>query len=368
MSGFAHVAVFLPSLRGGGAERVMLQLANAMAAQEVNIDLLLTRAEGSFLDEVSSRARIVDFARRRTSGSLLSLRRYLLSVSPDALISALDNANVVSMLAKMTTPTPTRHVITVHNSPTRQARVYRGLRRAATRILVRQLFPRADAIVAVSQGLASEVAESLGVDCDRIVTIYNPVISDRVFSLARSRPAHAWFTNDPTPIIVAAGRLTRQKGFITLVKALALIKERTPARLIVLGEGPLRPALQRTVDALELDDRVELHGFADNPYGFMRHAALFVLSSRWEGLPTVLIEALALGVPIVSTDCPSGPREILRNGTLGTLVPVGDERALAEAMLSALSTPPVPRPKDAWLPFSVARSVENYLSLLHALR
>jgi glycosyltransferase involved in cell wall biosynthesis len=199
---------------------------------------------------------------------------------------------------------------------------------------------------------------------ERVEVVYNPVITPAMLAQARQQPDHPWFGAGQPPVILGVGRLTRQKDFPTLIRAFAEVRRRRPARLIILGEGEDRPELEALIGELGLADHVALPGFRDNAMAYLAGSALFVLSSAWEGLPTVLIEALAAGARVVSTDCPSGPREILQDGRLGVLVPVGDAPALARAMANALDGPASTVPPDALTPFTLDAAVDNYLRLI----
>jgi glycosyltransferase involved in cell wall biosynthesis len=216
----------------------------------------------------------------------------------------------------------------------------------------------------VSRGAADDLARTSGLPRDRVEVVYNPVITPTMLALARQAPDHPWFAPGQPPVIVGAGRLTRQKDFFTLLRAFAEVRRRRPARLIILGEGEDRSALQALADDLGVADEVALPGFQENALAYMAGSAVFALSSAWEGLPTVLIEALAAGARVVSTDCPSGPREILQDGRLGALVPVGDAVALAAAILEALGRPAGAVPVDALTPFTRDASVDHYLRVI----
>jgi glycosyltransferase involved in cell wall biosynthesis len=194
--------------------------------------------------------------------------------------------------------------------------------------------------------------------------IYNPVIDSDMIGLAGQRPDHPWVSPGQPPVILGVGRLVPAKDFATLIRAFAEVRRRRAARLVILGEGPERPALTALAAELGLTDDVSLPGFKANALAYMAGSAVFVLSSAWEGLPTVLIEALAAGARVVSTDCPSGPREILQEGRLGALVPVGNATALAGAILDALERPAEPVPPDALMPFTRDAAVNHYLSLV----
>jgi glycosyltransferase involved in cell wall biosynthesis len=222
--------------------------------------------------------------------------------------------------------------------------------------------------VAVSHGAADDLARSAGLPRESMEVVYNPVITPALLALARRKPDHPWFDPGQPPVILGAGRLTAQKDFATLIRAFAEVRRRRPARLIILGEGEDRTRLLALAESLGVAEGVSLPGFKENAVAYMGASAMFVLSSAWEGLPTVLIEALAAGTRVVSTDCPSGPREILQGGRLGALVPVGDAPALATAVLRGLELPASPPPPGALEPFTRDAAVDHYLRLIESAR
>lgn len=237
--------------------------------------------------------------------------------------------------------------------------------RAYLRWLARRLYRSADAVVAVSEGVGAEVARLTGMPRERVITIYNPVWTRSLLARARAPFDHPWFAPGGPPVIVSAGRFTFQKDFRTLIEAFRHLRPKRPARLVILGDGPLRCSLRRMVDGLGLSKDVLLPGYVDNPLVWMQRASVFVLSSRWEGLPAVLIEALACGCPVVSTRCPSGPWEILEGGRHGPLVPVGDPRALAAAIEGVLDQPPDgARLRARAADFGLQDAIRRYLEVL----
>jgi glycosyltransferase involved in cell wall biosynthesis len=213
------------------------------------------------------------------------------------------------------------------------------LKRRIAPYLARKFYPWADAIVTVSQGSADDLV-NLGLSSKRIQVIYNPVVTPELFEKAKEPIDHPWFKPGSPPVILGVGRLEKQKDFPTLIRAFAQMHKQRPARLMILGEGKDRPDLEALVQELGLEEDVALPGFVANPFAYMASSAVFVLSSLYEGLPTVLIEAIAVGTRVVSTDCPSGPTEILENGRYGKLVAVGDIKSMAEAIVSTLEEPP----------------------------
>lgn len=353
-----HVAVYVPSLRGGGAERVMVTLANGFAAQGHRVDLVLTRAEGPYLTEVSDTVRVVDLKKARVLASLLPLVRYLRRERPDAMLSALNHANVVAILARQLARVPTRLLVSERNSLTAISKTGRGW---LMRQLMRRAYPLADGVVAVSRAMALELIEDLALDPRKVTAIPNPLDVESIQRLARCRPDHPWFEPGQPPVVLAVGRLEPQKDYVTLLKAVAQLRAQRDVRLIILGEGSQREELGRWIARLDLQGAVELVGFKDNPFGWMAACDLFVLSSRHEGYPNVLVQAMVCGVPIVSTDCPTGPDEILENGRLGLLVPVGDTGALAKAMSESLDCETIPEVKVRASEFASSEKVSQYL-------
>jgi glycosyltransferase involved in cell wall biosynthesis len=230
---------------------------------------------------------------------------------------------------------------------------------------IRRLYPRVDQIVAVSEGVAEDTAAIARIPRGRISVIRNPVITPELTILAAGPCPHPWLEDGGPPVILGAGRLERQKDFPTLLRAFARLRRERPCRLVILGDGGGREALTALAAALGVSDDLQLPGFQANPFCWMSRASLFVLSSAWEGSPNVLTEAMALGTPVVATDCPSGPREVLAGGRFGPLVPVGDAEALAEAMAQTLDKP-LPRPvlKAAVAEYNQTESARRYLAVL----
>ena len=357
-----RIAIFLPSLRGGGAERVMVVLSTALAERELGVDLVLAKAEGPYLSRVNERVRVVDLGRRRVASSLPGLVRYLRSERPEALLSALNHANLIAMLAHRLARVPSRLVVSEHNTLS-QSRP-RNLRGRLVPALTSLFYPMADNVVTVSKGVAADLVRVTGLDSQKVKVIYNPVVEPTIMTQAEEPLNHPWFAPGEPPVVLGVGRLTDQKDFSTLIHAFARLCKMRQARLIILGEGELRPQLEALVAELGIREDVALPGFAANPFAYMRRAAVFGLSSLWEGLPTVLIEAMACGTPVVSTDCPSGPREILEDGRWGRLVPVGAVDGMVHAMEATLNEAKHPDVVRRAMDFSADRATEGYLRAL----
>lgn len=353
-----RIAFFLPAMYGGGAEKVAINLLKGMA-DTVPLDLVLASAEGPYLAQVPAQVRIVNLAAGRVIKAIVPLSKYLRQYQPHALLSHLNHANVVAVLAQELARTNTRLVLVEHN--TLSAAKSKLLRAKVVPLLMKQLYPRADAIIGVSQGVTNDLAKQLKI-ADKLKTIYNPVIDKQLITKSKEPLAHPWFQPDSIPVFVAVGRLTKQKDFPTLIRAFAILLQQKKARLLILGEGECRTELEMLINDLKLSECVSLPGFVENPYVYMRRASAFVLTSLWEGLPTVLIEAMACDCPVISTDCRSGPSEILASGKYGCLVPVGDVTALSLAMLQVLESGANlhQRARD----FSIERIVPQYLEVL----
>jgi len=319
----------------------MLQIAEGLAARGLRVDLVLMQAEGGFMSQVSDKIRVVNLASNRTRNSIWKLFRYLQKERPAGLISAHDGANVIAILVKFLSRVPTRLIITInsHLSLAYNATNDRRLAGFNTQALFQILkfaYRYADEIVAISTGVANEVAQLIKIPRERVQVFYLPVLNDRFDQLKTASVEDQSLLAEDIPNIVSVGRLTSAKDFATLIRAFSIFVKHLPSRMIILGEGELRPELETLVLDLGLQDVILLPGFVDNCYPYMVACDLFVVSSAHEGLSMVLIEAMACGAPVVSTNCESGPREILEDGAWGRLVPVGDHVALAEAMKKTL--------------------------------
>jgi glycosyltransferase involved in cell wall biosynthesis len=403
------------TLGGGGVQRVFINLAEGFLRRGVHdLWLVVNRAQGPFLKRLPSGVKLIDlrdpapyrlihlwsylkepqvcspllrsavrvnyfilkgigYLRRRNlqfllHSSLLCLKLadYLRFIRPDALLSAYICNIPALLLKKFGFGGETRVTVSVHEIVS----AYLPHNPAGGMILrlMRRLYPQAHNIVAVSQGVAKDLTTLLQLPFDRVTVIYNPVITSNLLEQALTPITHPWFERGQPPVILGVGQLALHKDFPTLLRAFALVRQVRPAKLLILGEGEERANLERLAIELGIQNDVSMPGFVDNPFAFMAKASVFVLSSAWEGLPTVLIEALACGCPVVATDCRSGPREILDNGRYGRLVPVGDHEALAKAILETLDNPDFPADRQTRLQrameFSVDAAVDKYLKVL----
>ena len=341
----------------------MLNLAIGMAQHDVNVDLVLAAATGPYLKMVPPEVRVVDLKAGRVLSSLPMLARYLREEKPVGMVSALDHANVVALWASWLAGGQSRVAVCMQNTPSQDAHHANSIQGRLTPLAMKLFYPWATGIVGVSQGVVDDFIKLTGIR-QRVQVIHNPVVTPDLFRRAEEPVEHPWLQHDQPPVLLGVGRLTGQKNFPNLIHAFAEVCGQHRCRLMILGEGEDRPALEALVRELGLEAEVSLPGFVQNPYAYMKRAAMFVLSSDWEGLPTVLIEALALGTPVVATDCPSGPMEILRNGTLGRLVPMKNSSALAQAIAATLAEPPQPVSEEAYAGYTQEVVVNQYLQLL----
>jgi glycosyltransferase involved in cell wall biosynthesis len=411
------IAIFIHRMVGGGAEKAAVNLLRGFVKRNLKVDLVLLWREGVFLNHIPSQVRVISLdaptnlypyrwhhllkflCKRQLSSFDLDcllkvnavlakisfyflgkssmypmwintmtfhLANYLRKNRPHALLAILPDPNIIALKAKQFANISFCLIINEQTIPSIDLQF--NPRRQFIEQRMRILYPKADRIVAVSQGVADDLISLLNLPHEKVTVIYNPVVTPELFEQAKQPANHPWFEQNRLPVILAVGRLTKAKDYPTLFRAFSLVRQIRPAKLLILGEGEERANLERLAIELGIQNDVSMPGFVDNPFAFMAKASVFVLSSAWEGLPTVLIEALACGCPVVATDCRSGPREILGNGRYGRLVPVGDHEALAKAILETLDNPDFPATKEERiqraLEFSLDAAVEKYLQVL----
>jgi glycosyltransferase involved in cell wall biosynthesis len=357
------ISVVLHDLRGGGAERMMLRIAKGMGDRGRNVDLVLVKAQGEFLHDIPNTVRVIDLDSSSVASSIPSMVRYLRNEAPAAILTALTHMNVAVAAARWLARSKARLVLSERNQISLKAADVRAWRQRLVYTGVRFAYPLADAVTAVSKGVANDVLQFARVKPQKVQVIYNPAFGDDLIARSQEPLDHPWFAEGEPPVVLAVGRLHHQKGFDILLDAFSAVVALKPCRLIILGEGEQREALERQAQQLGIAAYVQFPGFVKNPYAYMHRAALFVLSSRWEGLPSALIEAMACGCAVVATDCPSGPAEIIEDGTQGAIVPVEDSKALAAAMLDALHTPRG-RGVERARRFNTTAAVDAYLEML----
>lgn len=357
-----EIAIVLPNLRGGGAERLAIYLANYWVAHGKSVEFVLLRREGDLFSLLSPSIRVVSFDVNRIKWSIFPLLQYLKRKQPEVVWVGMWPLTSAAVIAWLLAGRPGKIFLTDHNqlsiSCIRELQISPWFLKS----LMRATYPFATGIMAVSKGVGEDLCHIGGFDSRRVKVIYNPAATgasaDRESQEERERLWGQGFGHH----LLTVGSFKLQKNHQLLIRAFARLPASRNAKLTILGEGDLRPTLEKLIADLGLQGRVVLPGFAVDPYPWYRTADLFVLSSDWEGLPTVLIEALECGVPVVSTDCLSGPAEILENGRYGRLVPVGDVDALATAILASLADTHdrdtlIRRAKD----FSIEKIADEYL-------
>ena len=360
-----RLAVLISFSGEGGVERMVLNLVEGLAAQGHPVDLLAIRADSAHLGQLPDGVRLVDLGVRHSLPAVPAIARYLRQSRPAALLAAKDRAIRAAVLARALSGVRVRLVGRLGTNLSAalegRARTVRWLRTAP----MRAIYARVDAVVCVSEGVLADTRVLTGLDSPVLRVVRNPVVTPALFARAAEAIDHPWLADRAVPVVIAAGRLTAQKDFATLLRAFARARRDRPMRLIILGDGGHRARLTALAATLEIDHVLDMPGFRSNPHAWMTRAGLFVLSSAWEGSPNVLTEALALGVPSVATDCPSGPREVLADGRYGPLVPVGDDAALAEAMLQTLANPLPPETlREAVRDYQLEASLAGYRAAL----
>lgn len=362
----AHLVIYLPDLSGGGAERLQVSLAPAFLAAGLRVTFLVHRRRGELLDAIPTSVRVVSLDAARPLAALPRLIAFLRRERPAFLVANTEHMNIVAIWAKLLSAASTRVVAVQHSALSQQAK-RSGLQFKALPFLYRRFLRRADAIVAVSNGVAREMEAICRLDQDSLQVVYNGVVDERFAARANAPVAHPWLDGRPG-VLIAVGRMVAPKDHATLIRAFARVAQSRDLRLILLGEGPLRGELSSLAASLGVADRVDMPGFVENPLAFISRSAVLVLSSRFEGFGNVLAEALACGVQTVSTDCPFGPAEILADGRFGRLTPVGDADAMGSAILLALDEPIDPAElRRRGATFSVQACASAYLSLFDRL-
>lgn len=334
------VFFIIPTLVGGGAERVMTQILSCVDRTKFTPFLVLFHGKGPFMKDIPPDVKFHDLRKEsylcgfQGVAVLMKLAVLMKKERPDVAVSFMWYANAITLLAKLLFRINCKLIVSERNtcSISCAGRITKLVRKAALRFL----YPKSDRILPNSMRMGQELEQGFSIQRDKIIPIHNPVDVERVNQCAQEEVEHPWFKEE-IPIIIAIGKLTPQKGFSYLLRAFAAVVESgISCRLVMLGKGQANEKLQKLGRALNIDDRVAFLGFQSNPYTYLEHSTIFVLSSIYEGFPNVLVEALALGVPAIATRCPTGPEEIITDGVDGILVPPADEAALAEGIKKLL--------------------------------
>lgn len=360
-----RIACFVATSGHSGVDRAMQHLLPALARRGYAVDLLKVRGHGPELGALPPGLRVVDLGSRHVYTSLGAVVRYLRRSRPAVLLADKDRVNRTALLARALAGSGSRLVLSSGTTISVDL-AHRGpFERWLQRYSMGRWYRHADRVIVTCRGVADDLAAYTGLPRDHIEVVPSPVVPRQLLTEPQPRPDHPWFAPGQPPVIVGMGELGWRKDFPTLIRAFAALRRRLLCRLVILGRGGQRRALIDLAQALGVAEAVDLPGFQPNPYGFLAHAAAFAFTSRWEGLGFALIEALAVGTPVVATDCPSGPREILQDGRYGRLVPVGDAEALAAALFDTLRAPLPPETlREAAWPYEIERSTSAYLQVL----
>ena len=352
-----------PSLDGGWG-RILVNLANAFQERDLDVHFLVDDDSGSFNKFLNPSIEIHPLKTTHTISGIPYFSRHMLQFRPDVILTTVVRHTALACRVKRLTGLPSKIFPTIHNTYSEKFRKL-SARKFRSRIKkVRKYYPQCDKIVAVSEGVKEDFCALSRISPEIVKTIYNPVVDESVAERASIPIDDPWFQTGEPPVILSAGRLEKAKNFPLLIRSFELLRKRTRCRLIILGDGGEFDNLNSMARESGYSNDIALPGHVENPFAYMKQASLFALSSLWEGLPTVLIEAMAIGCPVVSTDCPSGPREILLNGKYGRVVPINDQEKLAKAMLETLENPlPSEILKKRASEFTVSKSVKNYFRL-----
>jgi glycosyltransferase involved in cell wall biosynthesis len=356
-----HICIFPDRLDNGGIGRYAINLAEALIEQGAKVDLFVTATTGELFPQRPKTARLF-VGGGSTKKSAWALYNYLRRERPELLITAPGYIDILSIVMNKLALSPTQQVVTIHTARSADDMAGKERLKSIYDGLCGWLYPFSKHVVAVSEAVAKDSRDYFKLN--NVKVIYNPVVTPSLYTKSAGQPQHPFFQNKTAPVLLAIGRLTAQKDFATLLKAFAEIRQHLQANLLILGEGEDRTKLEALAKDLNLNQALSMPGFVDNPYPYIKQADILVSSSAWEGLPTVLIEALALGTPVVATDCPGGSAEILQDGRYGALVPMKNPTALAQAVINMLHSPPDPTTlKERGQVFSMEASAKKYLEL-----
>lgn len=366
-----HIAVFVPTLGGGGAERVMINLSNNLVYNDYQVDLITGTGYSPYLGEIDPLVNKIIFNKSKTITQLPLLIKYLKTKKPNLLFTTQNHVNVLSLLIKYILPQQ-KIIIREANNPIQYYKFKKSPKIVLTRVLSKLLYKKADGIVALSEGMKDSMISFYKLPQNKIDVIYNPIISDKIYHLAKEKIDDSWINTNKNKLFLSVSNIKPQKDLLNLLKAFLIVKgKENNCKLAILGKyyshDKYYQQLKNFIIENQLTESVKFLGFKKNPFNYMKVANVFVLSSLYEGLPGSLIQALCLGCKIVSTDCPSGPREVLDNGKYGHLVPVGNQNLLADAMHKSLSIEKnITLKEDSHLAkFKESTSTQKHISLFN---
>lgn len=332
------IAFFSYDMRVGGAEKMILTLLPWFINAGYSIDLVLVKKTGAFLTDIDPRVNLISLKKEHVSQSLFPLIRYFKKSKPDVFISNLTHLNIVTIIAKIFSGTCSKIIITEHNTITAN-NLENGGKESILVFLSKFLYPLADKTVVVSEGAAQNLIDAIRINPNKVQNIYNPIDIDHIHLLAKEQINESWLTEKSIPVLIAVGRLEQQKNFSFLLNVFQTLIKKRKARLLILGEGSEREALEKQIKVYGIQNEVKLLGIKTNPYPYISNADLLVCTSKYEGFNITLAESLACGTPVISMNCPYGPAEILDNGTYGQLIPLGDRDGMVDAIIAAIDHP-----------------------------
>lgn len=364
------ILIFIPYLTGGGAQRVVVNLLKGLAKKNYDLVLVVVSKEGPFLDKIPGKVKNIELSHNRTLLSVNELKNVYKREKPDVILSALNYANIVSVLAYKLARIKSKVIVTEHSNYSNSIRAESIIKKLVYMVLIKKTYKHADTIIAVSEGVGYDLKEALGLKTNdyNFHVIYNPIVDEEITEKQNGKAELQKLGNNR--VVLGVGRLAKPKDFSTLIRAFSIVKpEMKNVKLIILGEGPEREMLEQLIADLGLKNDVYLPGFVDNPYAYMSKADLFVLSSRWEGFGNVIVEAMVCGLPVISTNCPSGPDEIIQDGINGVLVPVRDEQVMANNIVRVLTDNKfgnmlITNAKKRAQDFSIEKITEEYEKIL----
>lgn len=361
-----QIVFLIPSFSTGGAERNVIHVANKLSKEGVNIQFIVINSSGELRNTLNTDINVISLNSSRMSMAIPKLTRLLNKDRPEVIMSTLTQASLALMIARFFLDYKPKIILRVECVLSKMINdeKHNNIFFHLFPLLIRHLFKQANWLIAISKGVKEDLETTFGIKRDIIRVIYNPAIPENLTELAQQQVDHEWYANKILPVIIAVGRLTKQKSFDTLIKAFERVNLKCKARLVILGDGPERKRLEQMTEELKISESVWMPGIVQNPYKYIKKSDVFVLSSVYEGFGNVLAEALACKISIVSTDCKSGPAEILNYGKYGRLVTVLDHTAMSDAILQALNDKTYVI-DDVWLEhFTVNTVSSQYYKLL----
>lgn len=360
-----RIAFFLTTSGHSGVDRAMSNLIRELVSRGFLVDQLKIHRHGPYIDLDAPNFRKIELDTSHTYTALSGLIRYLRLKQPAVLLSDKDRVNRTALLAHYFSQSQSNLILRLGTTLSVNLANRGPIQRWIQRNSIRYLYKAAHRVITPSIGAAKDMASYTGLDLERIRVVPTPIIPDELVTAPQPRPDHPWFETRQPPVILSVGELSDRKDHHTLISAFAKVRLKRPCRLIILGKGNKHDDLLKLVQHLKVSDDVALPGYVKSPYNWMAHAGVFAFSSRWEGMPLVLAEALSMGTQVVSTNCPSGPAEILDNGRYGELVPVGDVSEMADAITRSLDKPKSPDfLREAALPYTVSKATDAYLDAM----